>query len=107
VSILEQHGSGTGSASFAISVNVEQGQFVITGPGFRPGVKCFILVVYPDFSRKVFEDTPDSSGKLNAKLDVSALCIAGLNLTLNFTVNQPDAAGHDKFTNTVPKSCPV
>jgi hypothetical protein len=89
-----------------ISVEVEQGQFVVGGSGFRPSVRCFVIVVYPDFSRKVFEDTPNSEGKLNFRVDTSSLCIAGANLTLNFTVNQPDASGRDKFTNTVSKSCP-
>jgi hypothetical protein len=89
-----------------ISVAVEQGQFVVEGSGFRSSVRCFIIVVYQDFSRKVFEDTPNSEGKLDFRVDTSSLCIAGANLTLNFTVNQPDASGRDRFTNTVSKSCP-
>lgn len=108
VTSLEQRGSAGGSSpSFVISVVVDQGSFVVTGSGFRPSVKCFIFVVYPDQSRKVFEDTPDSNGKLNFKVGTSSLCITGANVTLNFTVNQPDASGRDKFTNTVSKSCPT
>lgn len=98
--------SPTTPSSPTISVAVEQAQFVVSGPGFRPNVKGYMRIVYPDFSSKVFEDTPDGSGKLNFKMDVSSLCIPGANLTLSFTFNQPDASGRDKFTNTVSKSCP-
>ncbi len=108
IASLEQRGStGGSSSSFVISVVVDQGQFVVTGSGFRPNIKCFVFVVYPDQSRKVFESTPDSSGKLNFKVSTSSVCITGANVALNFTVNQPDASGRDKSTNTVSISCPT
>jgi hypothetical protein len=92
------------TTTFTIDVTVTQSEVKVTGQGFRPSVKCFIFVVYPDFTRKVLEETADSNGKLNFNTSVSALCVLGLTLTLNFTVNQPDASGRDKFTNTVAKS---
>jgi len=61
----------------------------------------------PNFSRKVLECMPNGTTKLDFKVGTSALCIARVNLTLTFTVNQPDTSGRDRFTNTVSISCPV
>jgi hypothetical protein len=97
-----------GSASpFIIDVKVEKGLFVVSGSGLRPNFKCYVITVYPDFSRKVLECMPNGTTKLDFNVGTSALCIARLNLTLNFTVNQPDTSGPNKFTNTVSISCPV
>lgn len=100
-------GSGSNSkttATLTLDVTVTQSEVKMTGQGFRPSVECFILVDYPDLRRIVLEDTADSNGELNFNIAVSKLCIAGATLTLNFTVNQPDASGRDRLTNTVSKS---
>lgn len=89
-----------------ISVTGNQEYFVLTGDGFRPNLVSYLHIVYPDFTRKVFQDTPDGNGRINSKWATSDLCISGLNLTLNFSVNQADASGRDNFSNTVSKSCP-
>ena len=98
---------GGSTSPLVINGKVEKGLFVASGSGFRPNVKCYVITVYPDFSRKVLECMPNGTTKLDFNVGTSALCIARLNLTLNFTVNQPDTSGPDKFTNTVSISCPV
>lgn len=102
--LMKNRPTGGTGATFTIDVSVTQSKVKVTGQGFRPSVKCLILVDYPDFSRKVLEDTADSNGNLSFNTPVSALCIAGATLTLNFTINQPDPSGRDKLTNTVSKS---
>jgi hypothetical protein len=102
--LMKNRPTGGTGATFTIDVSVAQSDVKVIGQGFRPSVKCFIIVVYPDFSRRILEDTADSNGNLSFNTPISALCVAGTTLTLNFTVNQPDPSGRDKLTNTVSKS---
>ncbi len=90
---------------FTIHVKNADGKVTVDGDGFRGGVTSYLFVAYPDLSYKKFDHTPDREGRFDWSIKASELCIPGFPaLSLRFTVNQPDAGGRDRMTNSVTQS---
>lgn len=93
------------SLNYSITVSVTSSQLVLSGSDFQPNKDCYIHIVYPDLSRNVVTQSADSVGKLSYAASTSTWCLLP-EMALKFTVNQPDSAGRDKWSNIATTSCP-